>query len=347
MARAVSADGSTVVGTANLSNGLEAFRWTLADGMRTLGDLPSGLFGNDAFDVSRDGSIVVGVNRFVSGNEGYYWSVEEGYLPITGTEITGSVGVSAVSGDGSVVVGSAQISGHRQAYQWTAANGVVPLGLFSDAPGFTHAYDVSGDGAVIVGYGTVPAGTDQWHEAFRWTEAGGMEGLGLLQGGTHFTRAHAVSTDGTIIVGNGDVGDATHGFRWSEETGMEVLGEFTPLGVSADGSTIVGIRDLDSALSRAMIWDEQHGARDLKYVLELDFGLDLGDWILRDAFDVSDDGTVIVGSGINPEGGSEAFVALIPEPSTFILLAGGTMIWCCRRRIRTVRPRRMSERPQS
>ena len=43
-ARAVSADGTVVVGMSNVNSGLEAFRWTLASGMVGLGDLPGGNF---------------------------------------------------------------------------------------------------------------------------------------------------------------------------------------------------------------------------------------------------------------------------------------------------------------
>jgi hypothetical protein len=63
---------------------------------------------------------------------------------------------------------------------------------------------------------------------------------------------------------------------------------------------------------RAFVWDTQHGLRNLKTVLE-SHGLDLQDWTLIQADAVSDDGRVIVGQGLGPNG-YEAFYARLDEP---------------------------------
>src|SRR4051812_29188909 len=58
----VSADGTVVVGEAGTTNyGNEAFRWTAANGMVGLGDLPGATFYSVAFGVSADGSVVTGL----------------------------------------------------------------------------------------------------------------------------------------------------------------------------------------------------------------------------------------------------------------------------------------------
>jgi len=64
-ARAVSADGQTIIGTARFSSPIryEAFRWTAAGGMEGLGDLPGGNTISQADGVSGDGSIVVGASE--------------------------------------------------------------------------------------------------------------------------------------------------------------------------------------------------------------------------------------------------------------------------------------------
>ncbi len=59
-ARAISADGSTVVGTSQSASGFEAFRWTSSGGMGGLGDLPDGGFDSGAVGASGDGSTIVG-----------------------------------------------------------------------------------------------------------------------------------------------------------------------------------------------------------------------------------------------------------------------------------------------
>ena len=80
------------------------------------------------------------------------------------------------------------------------------------------------------------------------------------------------------------------------------------------------------------IWDEIHGSRNLKEVLTNDYGLDLSDWWdLDSATGISDDGTVIVGYGTNPDGHIEAFRVVLPEPSTLVglLTAAGLALLAC------------------
>ena len=52
-------------------------------------------------------------------------------------------------------------------------------------------------------------------------------------------------------------------------------------------------------------------------------GLDLSGWTLEVANAVSADGLTIVGWGTNPDGFREAWIAVVPEPSTALLLACG------------------------
>ena len=58
-------------------------------------------------------------------------------------------------------------------------------------------------------------------------------------------------------------------------------------------------------------------------VLLTTLGLDLTGWQLSFAQGISGDGMAIVGYGTNPSGFREAFIAVIPEPSTALLLAMG------------------------
>jgi probable HAF family extracellular repeat protein len=72
--------------------------------------------------------------------------------------------------------------GWSQSITWL---GVPPDG------GYSYAYDVSADGAVVVG------GTNG--RAFRWTASGGMQDLGTL--GRNGSLAWGVSADGAVVVG--------------------------------------------------------------------------------------------------------------------------------------------------
>lgn len=81
----------------------------------------------------------------------------------------------------------------------------------------------------------------------------------------------------------------------------------------------------------AFIWDAGNGMRKLDDVLVTDFGLDLTGWTLKAASGVSDDGLVVAGFGINPDGNTEAFianmrqdqVAEVPAPGAAVLLGFG------------------------
>jgi hypothetical protein len=107
-------------------------------------------------------------------------------------------------------------------------------------------------------------------------------------------------------------------FRWTEETGMVGLGTmpgaFTSqaTAVSDDGSVIVG------SSYGPFIWDSTNGMRDLEALLTDDYGLDLAGWILFHAADVSADGLTIVGFGRNPNYETEAWIAVLPEPTTTV-----------------------------
>jgi len=79
--------------------------------------------------------------------------------------------------------------------------------------------------------------------------------------------------------------------------------------VSANGAVVVGFSVSDLG-DEAFIWDSTNGMRNLRAVLENDFGLDLAGWILKYAR-ISDNGKVIVGTGINPSGSQEAWKVVL------------------------------------
>ncbi|HVP28588.1 MAG TPA: PEP-CTERM sorting domain-containing protein [Myxococcota bacterium] len=313
---AVSADGSTVVGvsvTDHPNLGEEAFRWTASGGMVGLGFLPEEN-ASYANGVSADGSVVVG-NTGLSFGEAFRWTASGGMVGLG--FLPGGVDSQAygISADASVVVGA---SG-GQAFRWTASSGMVGLGTLPRGTA-SNAYGVSADGSVVVGIGdTARNGPVQ---AFRWTASGGMVGLGFLPGGIS-SWATAVSADGSTVVGINFSEGIGAAFRWTANDGMvdigSTLGVFSAAeAVSGNGSVIVGAYEPDNHFRHAFIWDNTHGARDLQQVLTAD-GLDLTGWTLQDALGISADGQTIVGAGIGPDG-EEAWIAVIPEPATGLLV---------------------------
>ncbi len=276
-----------------------------------LGDLSGGSFFSRATDVSADGLTVVGFSESADGSQAFRWTAGGG---ITGLGNSGDLSHAwAVSADGSVAVGDRDygVNGGIQPYRWdttsgggtpvyagpsggiaydVSADGSVIVGRRSNDYGFrtppyntlkgpTHgwyggAYAVSADGETVVGNGFTGAGGINWWEATKWegpwNSYGGDvrgEGLGRLLGDS---VALAISDDGTTIVGQSGAEAVRFG-----PGGIIGLG-FLPGGhvssataVSADGSLIFG-----SAATGAFIWDESNGMRDLKRVLESEYGLE-------------------------------------------------------------------------
>ncbi|HUU92280.1 MAG TPA: PEP-CTERM sorting domain-containing protein [Phycisphaerae bacterium] len=334
-ARACSADGSVVVGSSASASGLQqAFRWTAATGMQPLAT-PSGLTMSWGHDVSADGDWVVGFagSSFASpvGWEGVRWG-PGGSLDRIAVAGAG-VWAKGISGDGSIVVGAAA----NEAFRWTVSGDLEPLGTLY--PGLTNpqsnADGISSDGQTIVGDSHATDGIGSVRDAFRWTDVAGMVPMGGA-----FTATGA-SADGSVIVGTFD-NHATalfEAYRWTAGTGLVPLGGYEPdhhtraQGVSADGSRVVGYVQSDSTdEQRAMLWDEQHGIRIIKEVLENDIGIDMTGWRLTQAWGVSDNGPTIVGIGWNPQGQQEAWRAVLPEPATLALVALGAAALVRRRR---------------
>ena len=92
----------------------------------------------------------------------------------------------------------------------------------------------------------------------------------------------------------------------------------TPLGVSNDGSTIVGFMVPPlSTHNKAFIWTQANGVQDLQQVLTADgLGSQLSGWTLTQATAITPDGNTIVGNGTDREGQQEAWIVnLAPTPT--------------------------------
>ncbi|MHC4646251.1 MAG: PASTA domain-containing protein [Planctomycetota bacterium] len=303
-ARAVSADGSVVVGLCkSYFSQWEAFRWTAGEGMQGLGFLPENSSWSEALDVSADGSVVIGTvdhdfPPFVC-HDAFRWTESAGMVSLGWLSTYHQSQGKGVSADGSVVVGvSMNPAGDNEAFRWTESGGMVGLGDLPGSDFGSHAYSVSDNGSVVVGYSISELGI----EAFRWTESGGMQGLGILPGGSS-TKAFAVSGDGAVVVGRAHMGTHIDCFRWTQSEGMMSLGGGDAYAVSYDGSVIVG--------STPFIWDARYGRQHLQDWLENVFGLELTGWTLGAAKGISPDGLTIVGNGTNPSGQDEAWIAVI------------------------------------
>lgn len=168
---------------------------------------------------------------------------------------------------------------------------------------------VSDDGSVVAG-NTGPAPGVTNGAVYRWTAATGAQDLG--DGGEV-----DVSGDGSVVVGSmptAGINSPLVAFRWKQAGGRTSLGDLSPgagaesraLGVSGNGSVIVGYSSSDSGL-QAFRWTAAGGFQGLG---------DLpGGEFKSFAFGVSHDGSTVVGSGSGATG-----------PSPFRWTAGGGMV---------------------
>ncbi len=313
----VSADGVVAVGASfDSSKTPEAFRWTAKTGMVGLGNLPNTI-GSFAQAANSDGSVIVGSSTIFDIDVAFRWTEATGLERLTpeNAELPAVI-ATGISADGSVIVGGAIGGFMPEAYRWTADGGLVGLGMLSGSGGSSCAEGVSADGNIITGAST--KGSEQIL-TFRWTKESGMVGLPLLDEALA-SEGFDISPDGNIIVGTTTFSALSiEATIWNND---EVMGlgkipgfpDSSARAVSKDGSIVIGnSSDSSSSSETAFIWDEQNGMRSLIDVL-VNEGLEeeLQGWVLTKAEGISDDGRVIVGTGINPIGLDEAFIAILP-----------------------------------
>ena len=108
-------------------------------------------------------------------------------------------------------------------------------------------------------------------------------------------------------------------YRWTAADGVVPIptpgqnNQSRAQAVSGDGSIVVGYVEYPDETRSAFMWDQTHGTRYIKDVLESEYGLNLAGWALLAAWDISDDGTTIVGRGRNPQGFEEAWRSVMPN----------------------------------
>jgi hypothetical protein len=320
---AISDDGSVVVGSAAFGGpgapkGIG--RWTYEGGFETLGVPPgSSIAPAPPVVVSGDGSIIFGKDAHGSL---FRWSADEGMTSLGAVTGANDLQLNGVSADGSVVSGIASTLNVGSLWRWTKGTGLVVLETGTPEKSFRDHSDISGlgqwlsaDGSVIVGVRRAINGSNA--EVYRWTEATGLEILPNFAGYPNMALRD-MTPDGKWLFGQ----------SWITYDGsVESAGKFVP-----------------------WLWSEETGLRNLLEVFE-DQGLSpsINGWkSLWDAAAnwgrISADGRAIIGSGVNPDGYVEAWVAYldplaVPEPTAAALallaLTGMVAGWrldqqCCR-----------------
>lgn len=332
----VSPDGSTAVGYSTDGYADRVITWTAAGGTADRGvGIVNGT--SRGMDINNTGDIAgYGYNSS--------WTTEIAFIMAAGggnTTFPSSHGNSAaaITADGTTIVGGAQGDGMNSAAKMTGGVTYLLPPLTSGV--WAGASDVSADGSIVVGYSRTHTAYDL-NRAVYWTGLASPVNMGVLPGapaGAH-SNATGISQDGTMIVGqSGNAAGRTEAFLWTAGTGMQGLGTVSSsnvyssaLAVSNSGS-VVGTSSNDDGDYVAFVWDATNGMRDLNTLVA---GLLPSGWSLMNANDISDDGTVIVGTAFNESTWSaKGFVLTmpqdVPEPTTMALLGLGAVALIRRR----------------
>lgn len=185
-----------------------------------------------------------------------------------------SGGAGGISSDGSTVFGGigSYRTGQFPAYKYAVGNGNMPTLLSHPNNTSAQAFDISGNGSIIVG--------DINDTATYWDNQG-YHTLGYLPGATD-SYAFGVSFDGSVIVGMSN--STGNSFRWTSATGLVNIGRFDAWEISGDGSTVIGNTYANNYNGIAGYWTDKTG-----FVAISDGSIDASPWA------VSSDGKYIVG----------------------------------------------------
>lgn len=248
-------------------------------------------------------------------------------LPLSGYTESRAFGISA---DGSVIVGGNSGMAPAPAVYWDGSGNVTSLGVLPGGGSFAAARGVSGDGTVIVGFGTI-TNTITGYTEYQAFRRDGVNGYSLL--GVEGTQSYAygANTDGSVIVGSYEDANpsvAYRAFRWDAVSGMQDIGSLIGFGpfdsyyrveasdVNADGSVIVGYSNSGNG-TRAFRWVQTYTALGAAggplSIVAAGGGIggvmqDLGSFGGESrARAVNADGTVVVGYSYATTGGAHAF----------------------------------------
>jgi uncharacterized membrane protein len=246
---ALSADGRYFVGDGFLTTHPEAYRWSQATGVASLGAYMGSRF-SQAWGLSATGTFACGQmwgSGFPMG--AFLWSEATGKTHLGLLSGAPNCSARAVSANGQVVVGYCDPTGNRTPFIWTPAAGIQrPMIGATDV----WLLGVSADGQTILGNASftgLPPENDV--RVFRASaQAGGVwsvEKLGPDHPDNRQSYFGGSSPDGDAVVGTFDTnGQNRNGYLWREGQGffniprLPGFGEGYGTAVSGDGSLVGG-----------------------------------------------------------------------------------------------------------
>lgn len=150
---------------------------------------------------------------------------------------------------------------------------------------------------------------------------------GLLLGYGRFETPEHVSPGFIGVV------DPTTGLDWiAEDLSDAGFFSYTPNAMTDDGRIIVGgVEDHRNSEKEALIWTRDGGRQSFATYLNL-AGIDTTGWTFEEVIDVSADGQSFAGYATRDGSTDYLFYAVIPEPSTALLLGFGLAVLSGRKR---------------
>lgn len=300
---AVSADGSTVVGSTVGPLGQEAFRWTADEGMVGLGDLLGGSFRSVAFGVNADGSVIVGRGsalsfsspsgvdrafRWEAGSEMRQLAAQESNVS-TNTATRVSRDGTTVFGSGTRLTGPGMLQNESIEFRWTEATDAVA----SDAllPDYDWAFPVSPNEDLWAAYEDFPVAMRR----YSLLDLSGETPQVVQQFAPFPTNVSpppagveypvAATDDGTIVFGRRLLPDPANEGETVQSIFAEAAGERTTIVTAHNGISIAGATDdggvlLGHADFAAFVWTAAGGLRPLNEFFVNDHGLEeFSDWL--------------------------------------------------------------------
>jgi hypothetical protein len=346
--RSVTADGSKAVGTSGqfaYPNGpftnTRSISWTQSGGFQVLPNPPTdGTTGSShsfisASDITADGSWIAyrarpnGTGTLVA----MLGAGDGSSATPLGRNGNLSSAATQINDAGNILFGfGTDSNGLLQSFRWTAGGGYQQ---FTNPAGYDESLPAqrgtSSDGSVSVGDISnidLDTGEETAHQAYRWTLPSGILGLGYLPGGDR-SVALGVSADGNTVFGisnsTNSPGDTFFGelFLWTSGPGMVSLGkpagydEYNNVGgMSADASVLVASAGDSTGQNpdAAFIYPTAaHIYYDVgALIAQAGAAASIAGWSELTPFGVSDDGTTLFGSGTDPNGLTQGWVAHFP-----------------------------------
>lgn len=219
---------------------------------------------SSVWGMSPDGKYIVGLGATEAGSyHGLKWSEATGMVDLGSTYNDNYSRANGVSDNGNVIAGWQDDDFDRWGVYWE--NGKQEYVYDKEGNNVFEFANVSGDGKWLIGATVDDA-------AMRWSKETGVELIDHPNRSMFFNGSStAINGDGSVILGfyRAWPGPAAagEGFIWTEKTGRVELNEYVkslgyddlgitfalPLGISNDGTKIVGLGKTDSGVVSFMI----------------------------------------------------------------------------------------------